>query len=157
MADTIIEIDHIAVSKLKSMPPDELAVFVMFGHIANELSMLSRLAIFAINYPADQSARHSYHTAQAMMIMKTLGGKAHAGWEFAGKAFFAGNVGKKYGSELSKEAEEANQNLRKYFGKKNIIGELRNQFAFHHLTTGDWKSQIAESVAAIPDETALLF
>jgi hypothetical protein len=139
------------------MPPDDLGVFVMFGHIANELSMLSRIAIFAINYPADHSARHSFHTAQAMMMMKVLGGKAHAGWEFVGKAFFSTAVGKKHGGGLPPEAEEAKQNLGKYFGKKNIIAELRNQFAFHYLTTGDWVSQIAASVAAIPDETAQIF
>jgi len=86
-----------------------------------------------------------------------LAGKLWEGWELIRKTYFSTKLSLSIESKLPDDTLEALGKLKKYFGKKNIIGSLRNEFAFHYDAqrvraqlslaeeTDTWKIYVAET------------
>jgi hypothetical protein len=97
------------------------------------------------------------HSTQALTIAKVLTGKLFEAWRFLEQGFFASKVSATYEPKLEAEAADALSNLKRYFGRKNLVVEVRNNLAFHYsaeqIRTGfervppseDWSIVVAES------------
>ncbi|MFC0666138.1 hypothetical protein ACFSKY_14515 [Azotobacter chroococcum] len=118
--------------KLRQMPEDERALFVLLAHVANELNVLNKLFYICSQHRKDEKWHIHAHTTQALIIARLFVGKLYEAWEALQQGYFKSMLGRKYTPLLPADAKESLSKLKKYFGKPNIVRELRNNFAFHY-------------------------
>lgn len=145
-------IHKVIVSKkhLSLLPEKERVLFIQIGHLANELTTLTKLLIYAYADSDSDVIRKAY-TMQASVIARICIGKIFEGWRLLEGSLFASSLSKKYEGKLSRAGSEALQNLKRYFGKKNLISEIRNRFSFHNPSFVD----IKDLLGSIPEEAEL--
>jgi hypothetical protein len=88
--------------------------------------------LFFTNRKSELEAEQRGFFAQRHFVTRMLVGTLFEGWRMFEKSFFGSAISKKYESQLEEPGKSDLDELKKYFGKKNIIGELRNKFAFHY-------------------------
>ncbi len=113
----------------KNIPDDEKLVFVMMGHIANELNVLRKLVLMNSFYVTDSTIEKAGNGIQSLVLIKI----------FVAKVFEARGFMQKHGMVLNRMAidkdSEISQGMKKlnqYFGKKNLIEYVRNKFGAHY-------------------------
>jgi hypothetical protein len=116
---------------LLKLPEAEQKLFLISGHIANEIALLHRLLLGCLNYAPKSEAGMWASAVQSMTVSKLLAGKLHEAWEAVRKYYFSG-PSQVYGNLLPPEAKEAEKHLSRYFGKQNPISRMRNEAAFHY-------------------------
>lgn len=136
--------------QLNLFPEKERILFIQIGHLANELTILTKLLIYAHTDSDREIIRRAY-TTQASLIARICIGKLSEGWRLLEDNLFASKLSRKYETKLSEYGSEALQNLKKYFGKKNLISKIRNKFSFHNPSSEDIKKRLG----SIPDEAEL--
>jgi len=134
-------IHKITVSKkqLSLFPEKERVLFIQIGHLANELTTLTKLLIYA-HADSNVDVIKKAYTMQASVIARICIGKIFEGWRLLEGSLFASSLSKKYEPKLSRAGSEALKNLKGYFGKKNLISEIRNRFSFHNPSFRDIKN-----------------
>lgn len=139
----------IEVQKLKSIPEAKRVLFVQLGHVANEVNMLQKLVLFSI--PSEDDELHEIERrvllAQVVFLIRLLAGKLRESWGLLQKDFFSTGISKEYEPILEENAKDALQNLKRYFGKPNLIHEVRNYDAFHFSSEG-----IADKISQMENE-----
>jgi len=145
-------IHKVTVSKkqLNLFPEKERVLFIQIGHLANELTTLTKLLIYAHADSNVDVVREAY-TMQASVIARICIGKIFEGWRLLEGSLFASSLSRKYEAKLSNAGSEALNNLKKYFGKKNLISEIRNRFSFHNPSFKD----IKDLLGSMPEEAEL--
>jgi hypothetical protein len=145
-------IHKVVISKkqLTLFPEKERVLFIQIGHLANELTILMKLLIYAHTNSSFDVVRKAY-TMQASVIARICIGKIFEGWRLLESNLFASSLSKKYEAKFSRAGSQALQNLKKYFGKKNLISEIRNRFSFHNPPFED----IKDLLDSIPEEAEL--
>jgi hypothetical protein len=145
-------IHKIKISKkhLSVFPEKERVLFVQIGHLANELTTLTKLLIYAHTDSKLDVMKKAY-TMQASVISRICIGKIFEGWLLLRGSFFETALSKKYEAKLSKAGLEALRNLKRYFGKKNLFSEIRNRFSFHNPSYTD----IRDLLDSVPKEAEL--
>jgi hypothetical protein len=134
-------------AKLDKIPEIERAFYVHIGHLRHELMVLKKLLERSAKNPTDNSVLRDVHLSQSFIIARLLAGKLWEGWKLISKAYFSTKLSLTIESKLPDDTLEALEKLKKYFGKKNIIGSLRNEFAFHY------DSQRVRTQLSLADET----
>jgi hypothetical protein len=124
---------------LDRIPADERFFYIMAGHFANDVNILSQLLIAAFNsafarpgeVPRDEP-HNAAGQAQLFLVLKLLGGRLHEANSLIGSQYFAKGLHKKYENEMSEKARDARGQFSAYFGgDSNVITAIRNKFAFH--------------------------
>ena len=115
---------------LDGVPEDERTLYLMAGQLANDLNILAKLLIYAMNPVGGDAVLNHANTAIAMFMIKQLAGRLYEGWIMM-RDHFSPLYKEKYRNDLSDKAKEGRQHLRRYFGPKNLINQIRNQSAFH--------------------------
>jgi len=69
---------------------------------------------------------------QGLLLGRLLTGKLYEVWQLFGSAFFATKISAIYEPLFDKESQEAFLELKRYFGKSNLISTVRNKHAFHY-------------------------
>lgn len=124
---------NIPIAKLLDMPETERNLFLMLGHLANELSMLKKLFLFCSHSESVDKWQSRANNAQALVMARVLIGKLWEGWLLLQKCFFGSKLSQQYDSLLSAEAKESLSSLKRYFNiKDNMIKKLRDNFSFHY-------------------------
>lgn len=140
--------------KLHATPLAERKLFFVLGHIANELSFLNRIFFWCAH--SEVSDEHVFHremsSAQALMAARLLVGKLSEAMEVIKQHYLSTEVGKIYANEMPEPGKRALRELNGYFGRKNIITDIRNNFSFHHPT-----DLIAETSESLPEQEELRF
>lgn len=129
-------------------PEKEKVLFILLGHLTNEVSILSKFITFSENKSELDVINKAYFT-QKSIVARMFIGKLHEGWRMLENNFFGSKLSKKYECKLPSSGQEALQNLKRYFGAKNLISDIRNNFSFHCPSSDEIKSQLK----AIPNET----
>jgi len=119
-------------SQLEKMPEAERTLFLLLGHLANELSVLKKLLFFCGHSEAEDKWQRRANNAQALVMARVLIGKLCEGWELLQRYFFGNRLSKLYQPLLEPEEQKALSDLKKYFGSDNIIKNVRNSFSFHY-------------------------
>lgn len=116
---------------LDSVPTAERRLLVLVAHAANEINTLSKLFHFAASASDDGIVGHA-ERAQALVLGRVLTGKIYEFWKLLKASFFGTQLSRDYEPLFDDESREALGNLKKYFGRENLIAIVRNKFAFHY-------------------------
>jgi hypothetical protein len=117
---------------LSALPNDERALLHVVGHALNEMNVVLKLFLLASNYDFEPPVVRHAQLCQTMVLSKLLVGKVHEIWMVLQKGYFGTGLSKTYMTDLEPEHLDALKSLKKYFGRKNLIESVRNQFAFHY-------------------------
>lgn len=136
-------------NQLSSAPHDALVFHFAVSRIANEIAFASKQIIFSLNHDEEEAAVSAdSRTAQALFNIRILAGITFEGWDFLSSNY--GRVRDHFEPFLSDEAKEARQALRRYFGRKNLLRQIRNKGGFHV----DWEF-VEQGINAFPSDEAL--
>ena len=131
-----MKIHHLKLSRaqLDSIPADERRLLILIAHAANELSVLTKLFHFAAGTVTDDALPHfeHAHNTQALVLGRILTGKIYEWWVLMQSAFFGTRLSQLYEPLFEPDPRMALDMLKRYFGRDNIIGRIRNKFAFHY-------------------------
>jgi len=130
------------------LPEKEKVFFVQLGHLQNEINTLTKLLLFSKSGSETEVTKKAY-TMQESLIARVSIGKLHEGWELLQKSFFGSGLSKKYEPKLPLQGQKPLKALKQYFGGKNLISDIRNNFSFHNPSLDEIKKQIR----AIPGDT----
>jgi hypothetical protein len=118
--------------RIAKMPADERALFFMLGHAVNEINVLNKLFFLSNQYDSSDKWQQHAHLTQGLVLARTLIGKLWEAWKLLRAAYFGSRLSKSYHGKLNSNAAAALKSLRRYFGRKNLIKTLRNEFSFHY-------------------------
>lgn len=119
-------------SKLNNIPEDELILFIMIGHIFNELNILNKLLVYFSDVPKSQKCLEQANNALFLFSDKILIGKLQEAWLVLKELFLEKNFRVSYESKLSQESKAALFEIEKYFSKYNLMVHVRGNFSFHY-------------------------
>lgn len=141
----------IRLTDLRKIPEEDRALFVLLGHLVNELNVLNKMFYLCSQFKEESKLRTHAHISQALVFARVLLGKLYEGWELLRKGYFESKISKRYDEQLNKEANDSLVKLKQYFGRDNLIKDIRNNFAFHY-SVEDAKSALGHDL----DEEELL-
>ena len=76
--------------------------------------------------------REQAKNAQALLMGRLLTGKIYECWRVLQTAYFGPGISKIYDPLFEDETREALRSLGRYFGRRNLIEDVRNFYAFHY-------------------------
>ena len=136
--------------QLERIPPGERQLLILVAHAANEIGALSKLFHFAAGSASEEGVVGQAENAQALVLARALTGSIYEFWQLLQKSFFGPALSKSYEPKLDAEAKDALQCLKRYFARDNIIGTVRNRFAYHYSP-----DQVDAGFAALTDDDPL--
>jgi hypothetical protein len=140
-------------AKLDVIPERERVLFVLLGHFLDEISILNKLLLFA-NVQPEVDVMRKAHTTQSLLIARIFIGKLLEGWQMLQRDFFGTALSKQYEPKLQSPGDLALANLKRYFGKSNLLQDIRNNFGFHY-SSDQVKQQLATLEASYKSEIYL--
>jgi len=120
------------VEQLRGIPKEERSLIVLLCHALNEINALNKLLFFCTQIDPEPRWMAHCHAAQAFMLARPLVGKLNEAWNVVQKGYFASKLSITYSSLLEPVAVEALNYLKSYFGRKNLVNQVRNNFSFHY-------------------------
>jgi hypothetical protein len=120
-------------AQLDSIPEDARVFFVQAGRLHNELMWLQKLILASQQRETTNEILTAMQTYQALMLTRLLAGKLWEGWDLLNRSYFGAKLSQRYEQRLPRVGQEAIAALKKYFGQKALMYDVRNQFAFHYL------------------------
>lgn len=147
-----IRIHHIAISKarLAEIPEPERNLFILLGHAANEVSILSKLFHFCAGTTSTDAILVKSEHAQALLLGRLLTGKIYEFWSLLQTGYFGSAVARSYYDILDNETREALDAMKRYFAQDNLVVRVRNSFAFHYDV-----NQIADGFRRVAENESL--
>jgi hypothetical protein len=127
-----IERIDITPMEFNEIPDAERAMLVLLGHAMNEVNILTKLFVVAGQFHPEPRWHAHGQVCQALTLGRMLTGKLHEMWQSIVKGYLRTPLSKKYGPDLDPEGKLALDALKKHFGKKNLVSDVRNQFSFHY-------------------------
>ncbi len=118
--------------EFKELPKEIATAFVQFGHFSNELTFFFRLLNICIRTPATQEVERAASSFHLLMVTRLLAGKLAEGWKMVQRTFYGSKVSREFESLFSESETESLSMLKDYFGKGNILKNIRNEFSFHY-------------------------
>ncbi len=117
---------------LSNMTPEDRALFILSGHLLNEINFYGKLLYWAqpSNFPDELQVKACL--TQYISIVKVFSGKLHESWEAIRELYFGKICSKKYSKVIEPDSADSLKNLKKYFSKNNVVSTIRNKFAFHY-------------------------
>lgn len=123
------QILHIPITKahLAQIPLNERVFYFLASQLANDLNALTKLLWFAFNgYRTTDGLIQNAALSQVMLIIKLLAGKLYEGHKLIAKMYSGTKLHQKYQTMLNADGRAALQQINSYFGRKNIIKQIRN-------------------------------
>jgi hypothetical protein len=132
----VIELHQVDLRKeqLDRIPELERRLFVLIAHAANELNALAKLFHFAASSASESGVIGQAENAQALVLARVLTGKIYEFWQLLQTSFFGAQLSREYQLLMDEDAREALDELKRYFGRDNLVSLVRNKFAFHYST-----------------------
>jgi hypothetical protein len=137
-------------TQLDQIPADERLFYFMAGQLHNDINILTKLLIAAINESkivGREPPKRSAALAQVLLLLKLTAGRLYEGHKMISETFSAKGFLKKYKAEMSSATVVSLDTLNKYFGGGSDIQRIRTKFAFHLDT-----ASIATAYANAPPE-----
>ncbi|MDR3491537.1 MAG: hypothetical protein P4M12_05750 [Gammaproteobacteria bacterium] len=120
---------------LLKMGPQERSLFLLSGHIQNELNSLNKVFTGCLNPSNSISSSEIENLAdgvQAQIYARLLAGKLLEAWNALKSAYFGTRISQRLDEKLHIHSQEALKEIKTYFQKTNTIFKIRNSFAFHY-------------------------
>ena len=135
----------LSIEQLRKIPDAERALFIVLAHALNEINSLNKLLFLCSRLDDMPTFKAHAHLTQAMMLARVLHGKLNEVWVVITEGYFSNKLGMEYTPLLDENGSVALADLKKYFGRTNLINTVRKQFAFHYSLT--------HANTSIPDDT----
>lgn len=127
---------QISKNELLSMPKKELELFIQLTNFYNDVNILQKLMVISGNSREKASQNEIVGrslSSQGLFFMRIQAGKLYEGWKMLGIHFFNNEVfSKEYNKKGSPQSKKNLSKLKRYFGKNNLIENIRNNYAFHY-------------------------
>ena len=123
---------HISKDQLLAIPEAERTFFLALAHMFNEINALTKMLYWAAHAPDSTEAEDHGRLSTMLMLTQLVAGKLNEGWALFTKSFFGAALSKQYEPKLTGEPAEALMQLKRYFGTRNALNTIRNNFAFHY-------------------------
>lgn len=137
----------LTIEQLRGIPDSERSLIIVLSHALNEVNTLHKLLFFCTWFEVkERSLMTDSQTAQAFILARPLIGKLNEAWGVVLKGYFGTRLSKTYDALLNSSATQAMSDLKAYFGRKNLIYEVRNNFAFHY--------SLEHAKTSIPDDSS---
>jgi hypothetical protein len=117
--------------RFRRIPKDEQVLFVLLGHLANELNVLGKLMGWCHNAPRASQAEADAHLMQTVFLAKLLAGKLNEGWETFRRGFFGAGLSKEYHPLIEKPQRSDLDQLKRYFDRRDNAVRLVRNLTFH--------------------------
>ncbi len=138
-------------AELLSLPDHERKLFCAIAHLQNEINILLRAVLWSSDFSSDNEAEIQGQVSTSLFFVKLLAGKLREGWTLLEKFFFSHkSLSNDFRAHASLKQKEALEALSRYFGKANVIHDVRTDFAFHYSP-----EDLDAVLAATPDELDL--
>ncbi len=127
---------NISKAELLSIPEKELELFIQLTNFYNDVNILQKLMV--ISGISREKANNNKIvemslSSQALFFMRIQAGKLYEGWNMLGEHFFNNKTfSEEYHKNGSSQSKENLSKLKKYFGKNNLIENVRNNYTFHY-------------------------
>ena len=136
--EKIVKLTKLQISKaeLLSIPEKELELFIQLTNFYNDVNILQKLMV--ISGISREKANNNKIvemslSSQALFFMRIQAGKLYEGWNMLGEHFFNNKIfSEEYHKKGSSKSKENLSKLKKYFGKNNLIENVRNNYTFHY-------------------------
>lgn len=117
---------------LNNLPEQERKLVLVLGHALNEINVLSKFIRILNNFDSETEILKQTNGCQSLLIVRTLIGKLYEAWNIFKNGYNSKEIGNKYSSSFNEETRDRLKQLNKYFGRKNLIARVRNEFSFHY-------------------------
>lgn len=127
---------QISKDELLSIPEKELELFIQLTNFYNDVNILQKMMV--ISGISREKANNNKIvemslSSQALFFMRIQAGKLYEGWNMLGEHFFNNETfSEEYHKKGSSQSKENLSKLKKYFGKNNLIENVRNNYTFHY-------------------------
>lgn len=132
--------------QLRNIPDDERSLVVVLAHALNEINTLNKLVFLCAQFDGEPRWIAQAQAAQVFILARPLVGKVYEAWTVLQRGYFGSKVSKTYTSLLEESACESLRYLKSYFGRKNTLNDVRNNFAFHY--------SLEHAKTSIPDSSS---
>lgn len=134
MSAGTIEVFRIPVPKvdLSRIPADERTLLLLASHAVNQMTTLIRLLTFSVNHHSDSELENLLSAGQSQTILRYLLGTTAETWQMLKRSGHQNIIGQDYIKTMPAEAVASYAQLRKLFGKSNLLHRIRNRLAFHY-------------------------
>jgi len=120
------------------IPPAERNLFIVLGVMISEFHTLNKILIFILNQNVDNDEiKRKARSVQFFQIAPILIGKINEGWNVVTKCYFGSQLSKSIHPHLDRAAQQSVDELKKYFGKSNLVNRIRNMYSFHYPVDTD--------------------
>jgi hypothetical protein len=127
---------NISKAELLSISKKELELFIQLTNFYNDVNILQKLMVISGNSREKASQNEIVGrslSSQGLFFMRIQAGKLYEGWKMLGIHFFNNEIfSKEYHKKGSPQSKKNLFKLKKYFGKNNLIENIRNNYAFHY-------------------------
>lgn len=117
--------------QILAIPSNDRALMLWCSHIHNELMTLLGLYRAVSNTTCSCAIEQEAKVTQELTVMKLIAGKLWEAWKLLEKGFFGTGLSNEY-EILDPASAQSLKNIKKYFGCKNSLNTLRNNYAFHY-------------------------
>lgn len=140
------------IEQLRSIPDAERSLIVVLSHALNEINTLNKFLSLSIQFDKEPAWLSNVQAAQAFMLARPLVGKLHEAWVVFHKGYHCTKISVIYNDLLDPSEIDSLNFLKAYFNRKNLINEVRNNFAFHYSLSHAGTSIPEDST---PDDLAI--
>ena len=129
----MIEVLTIPISKdrLAKLSSVERALFVRFGYISNQLSLLQKLLTFSTNEQPSLSLEGVCAGAQTQMPLRLFVGAVAESWKLVSEKIVKSPLRNSYFDILDEGGKKALQMLEEQFRESAFLVAVRNNYGFH--------------------------
>jgi hypothetical protein len=130
----MIDVLRIGLGKpeLLKMTPEERGMFLLLGHLSNQVNVLWKIVIVALNREPTEVVDAKVSAAQTQILIRITVGVLWEGWRLIETRLLGSKLGAKYVPLLDANARTALESLKKRFGSSGILAAVRNNFSFHY-------------------------
>ena len=116
-------------AELQTLTDFERILVLQFGHVCNELTFLSKLLI-VVNDANATGLEKTAMDAQAMIVIRLYIGKLFEAWRMLERDYLRNQLSRSL--VIDPIGAASLQEMKAYFGRKNLLCGLRNNFSFHY-------------------------
>jgi hypothetical protein len=130
------ELHYIVIKKadLEALPERELSVLLGGGKLLNEMNIATKYLWFSINAfhaAKDSPANSAAALTVVSFFLRVLAGHVFEAYKYFRKVIRVDELRKSESNLLDDSFFADVEKVQKYFGRPNIISQMRNKFSFH--------------------------
>lgn len=119
-------------TELSSMDALERQLFIVAGHLLNELNCFGKILHWANKGKMEPDPLDKGFFSNSLAVNKLMAAKVYEAWEAIRKLYQGTSLGRSLKDKMSNKGKDALKELNQYFGKENLISMIRNAYAFHY-------------------------